>query len=157
MSSVLRVLVISERGAEATALASALAGFDLDASGVAGEAAARAAASAKPFDAVVFDRLKSPEAGLSKLASDLKAGAEPRLLVTVAMGDALDPTRPPRGIDAALATPVHPAQIAARLKLMLRLAVMEDEARLRAATLAARGVTVDLGLDDAKRARVNVL
>lgn len=158
MPATVRVLVVSERAPEAAALAVSLAPFDLEAMGAAVvDAGQRATAWDRPFDAVVLHHLPLAGPAVSKLALELKALAQPRLLVVAAVGERLDPAHPPQGVDAALAPPVHPAQIAARIKLLLRLAVMEDEARLRAQTLAARGVTVDLGLDDGKRPRVGVL
>jgi two-component system cell cycle response regulator PopA len=160
MSEVARVLAVCTRTPEAEALASALSAFDLKARGVAVadvREAARAPAGGQPWDAVVLSDLELSAGEISELAADLKAWAQPRLLVVVTVGARLDPARPPAGVDAALASPAHPAQTAARLELLLRLAVMEDEARLRAVTLAARGVAVDIGLDDVRRARVNVL
>ena len=105
MSSVLRVLVVGERALEASALASALASFDLDATSAAGEAAARAAAAGATFDAIVLNKLKAPQSKLSSLAAELKAAADPRLLVAVAVGDDLDPTHPPRAVTRSRAIP----------------------------------------------------
>jgi two-component system cell cycle response regulator PopA len=157
MTEAARVLVVSERASDAGALASALKPFALEVISAAGDAGARAAIRARPVDAVVLHALGTSTAAVSRLAIELKARTQPRLLVVAAVGERFDPSHPPQGVDAALAPPAHPAQIAARIKLTLRLAVMEDEARLRASTLGARGVHVDLGLDDVRRPRVNVL
>jgi two-component system cell cycle response regulator PopA len=157
MKEAARVLVVCDRAADAGALAKALEPFALDVVSAAGDAGARAAVRAHPVDAVVLHELAGSTAVSSRLAIELKARAQPRLLVVAAVGERFDPSRPPQGIDVALAPPAHPAQIAARIKLTLRLAIMEDEARLRAATLGARGVHVDLKLDDISRPRVNVL
>ncbi len=156
MSAAARVLVVCERPSDAAALAAALAAFELEAVGAAALTPAREPAMARPVDAVVLEGIASPVM-ISRLARELKARAQPRLLVVVAVDARLDPAHPPPGVDVALAPPAHPAQIAARLKLLVRLAVMEDEARLRTATLASRGVRVDLGLDEARRPRVSVL
>jgi len=157
MSVTARILVVATQASEASVLASRLEAFHFEVAAVAGEAGARSASRERAFDAVVFHDLDISPVALSRLAIELKARAHPRLLVLAASGTGLDPARPPEGLDAALPHGAHPAQIAARLKLLMRLAVMEDEARLRAATLAQRGVRVDLELDPGALKSVNVL
>lgn len=157
MSLSARVLVAAGQASDAAALAARLEAYGIEAVAAAGEDGARAASRARAFDAIVFYRLDASEVALSRLAIELKARAHPRLLVLIAAGERLDPAHPPDGLDAALPGDAHPAQVAARLKLFLRLAVMEDEARLRAATLAQRGVRVNLDLDAASLTAPHVL
>ncbi|MGD2133552.1 MAG: hypothetical protein PVI23_12225 [Maricaulaceae bacterium] len=156
MTTSARVLVVNNRAADAHALAAALGRFGIEATGAAGETGARTRSRDQYYDAVVFDRLDASAAAISRLAIEMKARAQPRLLAFVAIGDEVDPAAPPQGVDAALALPAHPAQIAARIKLLLRLAVMEDEARLRAASLASRGIDVNLSFEEPRK-KVNVL
>jgi hypothetical protein len=128
MSKAARVLAVCERASDAEALASALRSFDLE---VLGSSAARAreAARARLCDAVVLSEVNLSPCAISRLAVELKAGAQPRLLVVIAVGGRLDPAHLPQGVDAALAAAAHPAQIAARLELLVRLAVMVSTPR----------------------------
>ncbi len=148
MSSTLsRVLVAAEDFAAGKALTADLEELGFACDLALGDGAARALAADHAFDVLVLDiagGLRRPAA----LARDLRAACRPRMLAVVVLarhGEEMVWSH--GGFDAVVAAPAHPAQLAARIRLVTRLAVMEDEARLRANTLAARGVKVDLALD----------
>ena len=102
-----------------------------------GETALAAAEDLAP-EAVLI----APEgaAALADLPRRLKAASAPRRTPVVALAEpqaALDQL----GFDLAVAPPAHPAQIAARLESVVRTAVGEEEAELRARTFAALGAS----------------
>lgn len=145
MSLSTRVLVAADDPERAETLAARLDRLGFAARATVGPQAARDAVLARVYDAVVIDAGARPIASAATLARDLKAAARPRLLATalVAPADA-DARGAAEAFDAILREPVHALQIAARLQTILRLAVMEDEVRLRAQTLALRGAEVDV-------------
>lgn len=143
-----RVLVAAERPAAAGALAARLDRLGFSTTTAAGDGAARLAARGQPVDVALLDAADRPIEEAAALARAMRFAAAPRLLPVVVIAD---PQADARGhgeaFDAVMRAPAHPVQVAARLNLVLRVAIMEDEARLRAMTLAHRGVVVDLGAE----------
>ncbi len=134
-----RVLVVSERPSSAGALASRLERLGLSAIVAPGSGAARALHGGD-HDSVVLDASEGATFNVPALAAELRAGARPRSLCILAVvPEPLEDAAQARALDAVLIAPAHPAQIAARLRFLNRLSVMEDEARLRARTLANLG------------------
>jgi two-component system cell cycle response regulator PopA len=61
------------------------------------------------------------------------------------------------GADVTLRHPIHPAQLSARIQMAARVAIMEDEVRLRAGTLRRFAHTIDLSLNPADYKAAQVL
>lgn len=100
-----------------------------------------------PLEAAIVDiESFSPE-----VVARLRAAAEPRRLPILVIG-----ARPElaQGADLAMSLSPHPAQAALRLEQLVRAAIAEEEFRLRVATFATRGVTLNTEGDDAAPLRV---
>lgn len=144
-----RLLVTAQHASDAGALAAKLERLGLATVAASGDVASCTAAAANDVDAALIDASDRPIDAAARLADALRLAARPRLLTILVIAAPSADIRPySDSFDAVLRAPAHPAQIAARAQLVLRLTVMEDEARLRAQTLAARGVDVDLGLSE---------
>ncbi len=151
------VLLTSLDPAPSTRLARPLTDLGLSV-GLAGPDQALRTIAAGGAQAVVIDAVGAPAEDASRIAMALKAAARPRLLVAAALrGADEDGGAALEGFDAVLRDPVFPHQLKARLEALVRLAVMEDEALLRARTLSKRGVKLDLGLKAAHFAPARVL
>lgn len=133
-----RVLVVAEDEQLSGPLADGLARLGWPCVCARDEEAALVAAEDLAPEAV----LVAPEgaAALADLPRRLRAACAPRRTPVVALAEpqaALDQL----GFDLAVAPPAHPAQIAARLESLVRTAVGEEEAELRARTYAAMGAS----------------
>lgn len=133
-----RVLVVASRPSVAGALASRLARLGLHLSTAVGEDAARRAAR-EPRDAVIIEASQDCDFDAAALARHLRAAARPRSLAVLAVLSAPPAADVASAFDATLIAPAYAPQLAARLRFLLRLSIMEDEAKLRADTLAAAG------------------
>lgn len=135
-----RVLITAPRPSTAGALAVQLARCGVTAASAAGDEAAIAEARRGAADAIVLDAAGRPRAEAAALARQLREAAAPRRPVVLALLDqpAAD-AREDAPFDAVLLAPSFDTQIAARLKTLVRLAVMEDEAQVRATSVAAHG------------------
>ena len=102
----------------------------------AAEGAIAAMATHAP-EAVLVD-LAGHAPALLTLPARLKAASAPRRMPVVALARP-DPAVAALGFDLALAPSLHPAQAALRLETLVRAAVCEEEAELRAETFAAAG------------------
>lgn len=144
-----RVLVVAERPSTSGALAARLEELGVSTVIASGDKDACAMAASQPVDAALIDATDRDAETAAGLARAMRLAARPRLLSVVVILPPDASVRPfAEHFDAVLRAPAHPAQIAARIQLVLRVTVMEDEARLRAQTLAARNVAVDLGVDE---------
>ncbi len=144
-----RVLVVAERPSTSGALAARLEELGVSTVIASGDRDACAMAASQPVDAALIDATDRDAEAAAGLARAMRLAARPRLLSVVVILPPDAVVRPfAEHFDAVLRAPAHPAQIAARIQLVLRVTVMEDETRLRAQTLAARNVDVDLGVDE---------
>ncbi len=132
-----RVLIVAEDDRLAAPLAAGLERLGWPARVVRGPEGALAAISAAPPEAVIVD-LSGAAPALLTLPGRLKPVTAPRRLPVVALGR---PERAlqPLGFDLALHEGLHPAQAVLRLEALVRAAVAEEEAELRAETFAAAG------------------
>ena len=142
-----RVLIVAEDDRLAGPLAAGLERLDWPSTTVRGAEGALGAASVHPLDAVVID-LAGAAPALLTLPTRLKAASAPRRLPVVALARPA-PALGPLGFDLALASELHPIQAALRLEALLRAAVSEEEAELRAETFASAGRPASEGRHDA--------
>ncbi len=143
-----RLLVVADTAQAAGGVSARLSELGFATKTAAGDGAACSLAGRGAFDAVVIHAPERSLESIAEFAQRLKTAAAPRLLAVIAVA-APDAAGASPHIDAVLRAPVHATQIAARAQLVVRLAIMEDEARLRARTMAARGAIVDIELDAA--------
>ena len=137
MSSSTRVLIVAEDDRLAAPLRDGLARLGWPGEVVRDAEAATAAVAAGAPEAVLVD-LAGHAPALFTLASRLHAACAPRRTPVVALARP-DAAVAALGFDLALAPSLHPAQAALRLETLVRAAVCEEEAELRAATFAAAG------------------
>lgn len=139
-----RTLVITHTGSEVWRAAA-----DLDSQGfptifAETPAAGMAVASDLRIDAAIID-CDDPNIDPVMVASSIRAQCLTRLIPVLAIG----PRERVMGVDlgpasGALVTPFHTSQISQRIRSLLRLSVIEREARLRMETFAERGATFNL-------------
>jgi len=152
-----RVLVVGRTPQQAGALSARLARYGATTSTAAGEAAARTLLKSHQYDGIVIDGENGQDEESALLAAALRHAAAPLIVpVLVVLGAGAEGLASAREADVVMRGPVHPAQICARLQLAKRVSVMEEEARLRAATLRQFGQQVDLSLnsDDYRAAQI---
>ncbi|WP_347342316.1 hypothetical protein [Brevundimonas albigilva] len=103
--------------------------------------AAQATLGDFPLEAAIVDADNfTPE-----VLARLRHAAEPRRLPVMVVG--ARPEAAP-GADLAMSKAPHPVQASLRLEQLIRAAIAEEEFRLRASTLAARGVGLDTRASD---------
>ena len=132
-----RVLIVAEDDRLAGPLARGLDRLGWSSRTVRGSEAALAALSRHPPEAVLVD-LAGVAPALLTLPGRLKPASAPRRLPVVALARP-EPALQPLGFDLALHPGLNPAQAALRLEALVRAAVSEEEAELRAATFTAAG------------------
>lgn len=121
----------------AGALAVQLAERGLAATSAAGDEAALLEARRAAVDAIVLIGTGRDRAEVAALAQALREATAPRRPALVALVDqAASDQNDDAPFDAVLLSPTFGAQIAARVKGVVRLAVMQDEAQLRAKSVA---------------------
>ncbi|WGM47736.1 hypothetical protein KOAAANKH_02619 [Brevundimonas sp. NIBR10] len=112
-------------------------------------AAAEAALNDFVLEAAILD---TAHPDYPALAERLRQAAGDRRLSIIAVGQA---TAAP-GVDLAMSEPPHPAQAALRLEQLVRAAIAEEEFRLRQATFAMRGASLNLTDDEARPLKILV-
>ena len=158
MSKRTRVLIVAERPDAVGALAARLGRFGLETIVAAGDAAAAAAAREHQAHAAIVDVSDRAASGAAVLADALKTGARPRILPVIAIvGENAPLEALAEHVDSMIRAPAHGAQLAARIEMLTRLAVMEDEAKLRADTLNRLGHKVSAHLPNALGGARNIL
>jgi two-component system, cell cycle response regulator PopA len=143
-----RILVVGASPRQAGALSARLALYGLVTTTAASSAAAINQLRNGRFDSIVIDAEERDEAETIELCRKLRDVARPFIVPQLAIvqeGASLQRIQP--HVDVVLRAPAHPAQIGARLLMATRVAVMEDEARLRAVTLSNFDQSVDLSFN----------
>lgn len=147
-----RVLIVAADDSVAGPLAEGLDRLGWRTITARGLQAAAAALADLQIQAAIID-LSGFEGQAETLADQLRAACAPRRLPVLAMG-APDPFQRDRGFDLTLANPVHPAQAAMRLEVLVRTAVAEEEFEVRLGTFAERGHPLDPPVADPSPFRV---
>ena len=132
-----RVLIVAEDDRLAAPLREGLDRLGWPSLTVRGVEASIAAVCTHAPEAVLVD-LAGQAPALLTLPAKLRAASAPRRMPVVALARP-DPAVAALGFDLALAPSLHPVQAAPRLETLVRAAVCEEEAELRAATFAAAG------------------
>jgi len=109
--------------------------------------AAEATLADFPLEAAIVDA----DSFAPGVAMALRKAAEPRRLPVVVVGARADKVP---GADLAVSQPLHPAQASLRLEQLIRAAIAEEEFRLRQATFALRGASIEIGTGSDEPLRV---
>ncbi|MHB8527945.1 MAG: diguanylate cyclase domain-containing protein [Caulobacteraceae bacterium] len=162
MSNKARVLIVARDDSRAGPLAEGLDRLGWRTITARGPYAAAAALSEASIEAAIID-LAGIGADAIPMARRLKSASSPRRLPVIAMeAPALGDTAPGAGeagtankdFDLTLPFPLHPEQAAARLEVLVRLAIVEEQFHLRAQTFAERGRHLEIPRDDGRALRI---
>ena len=146
-----RVLVVAETDGRVGALCRGLDSLGWRTMTARTGAAAVAALTDLKLEAAIID---ADHAEFTALPDALRRAAGARRLPVIALGMTEPQAAEGAIFDLVMAQAPHPAQAALRLEQLVRAAIAEEEFRLRQATFALHGATLDPGTPDPSPVRV---